>query len=53
MIIYKCICGDSLEMTENTQTILDKKTAWKQKHNKRNPGHKYVRLHARNKQKGE
>ena len=44
MVVYKCICGDSLEMTENTQIMLDTKKLWKKKHNKENPGHRYVRL---------
>ncbi len=44
MILYKCICGQELVVSENSEAARAGKRAFKKAHDKKQPGHKWTRL---------
>jgi len=44
MIIYKCICGEELPISENTEKSRKEKKRWKNEHDKQLSGHRWKRI---------
>jgi len=49
MIIYKCKCGESLKIIDNSENQRKEKKKWKKKHDRKNIGNKWTRFIAKSK----
>jgi len=53
MILYKCICGASFQVADNSEEARNAKRGWKEKHDRKNPGHGRQRQVVKKSKKGE
>lgn len=44
MVLYRCICGKELEVSDNSEDSRARKRAFKKVHDKKQPGHKWSRI---------